>query len=770
VVVVFFQYEERRLFLLTMETFQVLEVHVSDTDRKGLWPEQKKRGEEPSLAMLLFGRTLSGRSISVAITGLRATLHVRLSSSQRSAGRGLSLPVRLPSCLQPTYDEIECAISQFGDKVKLGIEIGIPFGGYGDGQTELFFTLSASTNFMSYLAKDAVLECGLGCEIIAPGRVFLRETVLFHDFGWEFSSLLTLKEGLPLRVQPTKSRQICRCDLEVWLDMSQVQAGWLAPAKNQLATAPLRIASIDIEVKAPGGGFPDASKREDEIVCIGVHSTILGSEETSTVLCLDPEGQGWGQAPVGTFSCYSTERHLLEGYAKLIRTLDVDIFIGYNLLGFDDQYIWDRTIKVGSTGMTQCGRLKGLETELKEITLSSSALGDNVFHEIRMVGRLTVDMLHYIKPNYKLESYTLNAVSEALLGDACKNDMHYSMITTYAGGEDNRTLAKRCVESPATLRLMRLLPPLDHALVHQRLPPEAQQADLKNMANELWVDHRSQVLDLLTNTLPDPGGAGTGRRTLLADYCRQDCVLPMRLMHKLGTIAGLIAMSRVTHTSMYNLLRRGQQIKVFSSLYRATRDRGIIMTQPPQDHCEIQGATVLEPIRGVHTEPVATLDFAALYPNCFRWGNLCYSTYLGMRDVTDPQPDMPLSDRFDIKVSERTIVSFVRPSVRKGILPAIASELLAARRATRLQMKDLEEGSSEWTNLEKRQLALKVSVNSMYGVLGVLDGAYSLAPVAASTTALGRLALAETQRLCRTEFSEIVSRIIYGDTGESLKP
>lgn len=189
------------------------------------------------------------------------------------------------------------------------------------------------------------------------------------------------------------------------------------------------------------------------------------------------------------------------------------------------------------------------------------------------------------------------------------------------------------------------------------------------------------------------------------------------------------------------------------------------MTLPPTDYCPLQGATVLEPIRGVHTEPVATLDFAALYPNCFRWGNLCYSTYLGMRDVTEPPPDMPEADRFDIEVSERTIVSFVRPSVRPGILPAIAAELLSARKATRRRMKDMVVGSSEWTNLEKRQLAIKVSVNSMYGVLGVIDGAYSLAPVAAATTALGRLALAETQRLCRTEFADIVSRIIYGDTG-----
>lgn len=746
-----------------METFQILEVLVSDTDRKGLWPEEKQQGIIPSLAMVLFGRTLSGQSVLVAIRGLRATLHVRLSPAQRPAGRGVD---KLPYALQDTYHQIQQAVSDLRDVI-VTYEAAIPFGEYGDGQTELFFKMDAPTNFVGYLAKDAVLGLGLGFEIVAPGRVFLRETVLFHDFGWEFSSLLALTD-VPPKCRPGGHRRIGQCDLEYWLDAEQVLSGMLQPAENQLATAPLIIASVDIEVKAPGGGFPDASKPEDEIVCIGVHSTVLGGKDADTVLCLDPDSKGWGTGPVGTFKCYRTERALLEGYAALVQTLDVDVFIGYNLLGFDDQYIWDRAMQVGANGMTRYGRLRGLETELKEITLSSSALGDNVFHEIRAIGRLTVDMLHWIKPNYKLASYSLNAVSAALLGeDECKNDMHYSMITTYAGGDDNETLAARCEDDPALLRLMRQLPAAEHAIVHQRLSPAAREADLRNMASELWTEHRIQVLALLANELQVEPTAGVDRRMLLADYCRQDCVLPMRLMRKTGAIEGLIAMSRVTHTSMYNLLRRGQQIKVFSSLYRATRDEGIIMTQPPGHYCPLQGATVLDPIRGVHTTPVGTLDFASLYPNCFRWGNLCYSTYLGTRDVTEPPPDMPEEDRRDIQVAPRTIVSFVRPSVRKGILPKVVGELLAARKRTRRRMKDLEAGSSEWVNLEKRQLAIKVSANSMYGVLGVGDGAYSLSPVAAATTALGRLALAITQRMCRTQFADMVSRIIYGDTGVS---
>jgi DNA polymerase delta subunit 1 len=38
------------------------------------------------------------------------------------------------------------------------------------------------------------------------------------------------------------------------------------------------------------------------------------------------------------------------------------------------------------------------------------------------------------------------------------------------------------------------------------------------------------------------------------------------------------------------------------------------------------GATVIEPIRDYYIDPVATLDFASLYPSIMMAHNLCYST------------------------------------------------------------------------------------------------------------------------------------------------
>jgi DNA polymerase elongation subunit (family B) len=536
----------------------------------------------------------------------------------------------------------------------------------------------------------------------------------------------------------------------------------LFPAANQLLSAPLVALSYDIESAAPGGGFPDAGRASDQIVCIGVQWGVVDRPEhdRSLVLCLDPAGVGWGTPPTGRFECFATERQLIERFACLAREIDPDLYTGYNLAGFDAQYVWRRGAMTGAEeALEQMGRLRRLPTELVQRTLQTSS-GEVVCHDIRQLGRVTVDMYREIQTSYKLPSYTLQNVSEHLLG-AGKHDIgDYTLIPVYASGADDTELGERAARDDRLAQVLRFMPPEAYARVVARVPAARRAAVLAHVSGGRYAGHRAAVAGLSS---PD-SDAGLRRRSELADYCRQDASLAMELMRKVGTVPALLAMSRVTHTSMHNLLSRGQQTKVFSMLYTGARARGLVMTTPPEVYCDVQGATVLEPIRGVHTLPIATLDFASLYPNCFRAANICYSTFVSLRDAHDPEPAVPAADRTDLWIDDRTIVSFVKPAVRAGLLPIIAAELMAARKATRAAQRAHRPGSVEHRNLENRQLALKISVNAIYGGLGVVDGNYSLHPAAAATTAVGRRALAVTQRLCRDEMQDLAGRVIYGDT------
>ena len=43
---------------------------------------------------------------------------------------------------------------------------------------------------------------------------------------------------------------------------------------------------------------------------------------------------------------------------------------------------------------------------------------------------------------------------------------------------------------------------------------------------------------------------------------------------------------------------------------------------------QYEGATVIEPNKGYYDVPIATLDFASLYPSIMMAHNLCYTTLL----------------------------------------------------------------------------------------------------------------------------------------------
>lgn len=46
-----------------------------------------------------------------------------------------------------------------------------------------------------------------------------------------------------------------------------------------------------------------------------------------------------------------------------------------------------------------------------------------------------------------------------------------------------------------------------------------------------------------------------------------------------------------------------------------------------------EGAVVIEPTRGYYQDPVATLDFASLYPSIMMAHNLCYTTLIPPHEV-----------------------------------------------------------------------------------------------------------------------------------------
>ena len=236
-------------------------------------------------------------------------------------------------------------------------------------------------------------------------------------------------------------------------------------------------------------------------------------------------------------------------------------------------------------------------------------------------------------------------------------------------------------------------------------------------------------------------------------------------MAKLMVIPQMIQMSQVTHTLLLDIATRGQQIKVFNLIYRFACERGYVMNIRDSGwdkNAEYQGATVIEPERGYYTHPVATLDFASLYPSIIIGNTLCPST-LVLDEEFKHLANVQYA-RYMLGGKEWTFVTHL-----DGIVPAILKSLLAARRATKKQMKSVQDPFLLQL-LDAKQLAQKLSSNSTYGFFGVdpETAMYGCMPVANATTYIGRTYIERTRQFVEKEFPGC--HVLYGDSVAGTTP
>ena len=96
----------------------------------------------------------------------------------------------------------------------------------------------------------------------------------------------------------------------------------------------------------------------------------------------------------------------------------------------------------------------------------------------------------------------------------------------------------------------------------------------------------------------------------------------------------------------------------------------------------------------------------------------------------------------------------------QGILPKLIATLVSRRRQVKSLMKDKKATPGQLATWDIKQLALKLTANSMYGCLGYTQSRFYARPLAMLTTFKGREILRSTKDLA--ESNQL--RVIYGDT------
>jgi DNA polymerase delta subunit 1 len=252
-----------------------------------------------------------------------------------------------------------------------------------------------------------------------------------------------------------------RCDLNIETEK-------FTPVTDRDGIAPLKIMSFDIECYSSTGAFPNPTNASDVVFQIGMTTGAFGSSAPLERKCLclkETDGTDC--------ESFGTERELLERFGEYLAAADPDIITGWNIFGFDLEYLYKRATRCGVE--TLWGRRTDVPSELVVKNLSSSALGNNELKMVPMVGRYVFDLFQDIKREHKLESYSLNNVSKHFLKDQ-KNDMPVKEIfSRFVEGDPVRLgeVAQYCLK--------------DTELPHAIMAKVCQIQNLVEMAKACWV-------------------------------------------------------------------------------------------------------------------------------------------------------------------------------------------------------------------------------------------------------------------------------------------
>jgi DNA polymerase elongation subunit (family B) len=566
-----------------------------------------------------------------------------------------------------------------------------------------------------------------------------------------------------------------RCDIEITVDWRN-----LNPIKKDF-NAPLRIASFDIECNSIDGEFPQARRKGDCVIQIGVTYTYLGKNEPyrQYIVCLKET------SPIENViveSC-DTEEDLMRAFLNEINENDCDIITGYNMFFFDQKYMFQRcrdVLKIEKE-LSFMSKLKARECKfIWDKKLASSALGENLLSYWDTPGRVHVDLMKDVQKTFTLPMYKLDYVSSKFIrGEVLKYKvvdfnkfelLCKSISDIYVGEYIHLEVVKGFVSDDVGEKYCVIsIDPKEKTIVVKGddfLKSELDTAKLGGVIN--WSQAKDDVGPKDIFRL-QKGSADD--RSIVAKYCVKDCKLVNLLINKLEIITKNLEMANVCYVPLSYLFTRGQGIKLFSlclkefrkqqyafpvlkvdKYYRCLNNKckneymnawqcpeckSKLREELETENSSFEGAIVFDPVPQVDYESCATKDYMSLYPASIMHKNMSHETI-----VEDPEFDnLPNVTYFNAqyKESDGSIQyrRYAKVGDKLGVIPTILNNLLRERKAIK-KLMGKETDPFKYKILDAKQLAVKITANSLYGQLGASTSAVCKRDIAACTTSTGR--------------------------------
>ncbi|XP_058193390.1 DNA polymerase zeta catalytic subunit isoform X2 [Rhododendron vialii] len=539
----------------------------------------------------------------------------------------------------------------------------------------------------------------------------------------------------------TKGKECSDC----LLDMSQIsgpdgkskptpvsQIGFRDPASFG-GGQQLTLLSVEVQAESRGELRPDP--RFDAVNVIVLAFQEDNDSKLNVYVLLRSNTEQDQSNPDGISDCKvfaCSEEKLFSHFMNIIRSIDPDILMGWDIQGSSLGYLAERAMHLGislligisrtptetkvaarESGVSDTGMLDNLLPE--PLVSDSIQLGDLIIDDewgrthasgVHVGGRVVLNVWRLMRGELKLNMYTVEAVAEAVL--------------------------------------------------RRRVP----YIQCKLLAR--WFS------------------SGPGRaRYRCIEYVVDRAKLNLEIMNQLDMINRTSELARVFGIDFFSVLSRGSQYRVESMLIRLARTQNYVAISPGSQQVASQPAMeclplVMEPESGFYADPVVVLDFQSLYPSMIIAYNLCFCTCLGnvvpskanTLGVSSFSPDLHvLRDLKQEILLTPNGVMYVPSKVRKGVLPRLLEEILSTRIMVKQAMKKLAPSQQVLHRIfNARQLALKLIANVTYGYTAAgFSGRMPCAELADSIVQCGRRTLENAISFVNSH-DRWNAKVIYGDT------
>lgn len=415
-------------------------------------------------------------------------------------------------------------------------------------------------------------------------------------------------------------------------------------------------------------------------------------------------------------SSQTSERGLLSFLLARLHQLDADVVVGHNVAGFDLDVLLHRLQANKVPHWSRVGRLK--RTRFPNLGGGGQSYGGGAGLGALscMAGRLLADTYLSARDFVKEVSYTLTALARNQLKMTRHEVPSADVPAKFASAQDLLSLTK-ATEHDAWLSL--------GLLFHLSVLPLTRQ--LSNIAGNLWaktLQHtRAQRVEYL----------------LLHEFHARKFMLPDKLSAKERKFG-----RGNTGGGDFDGADGGDP-----------EEGGGVKAGKKKGGPAYAGGLVLEPKKGLYDKYVLMLDFNSLYPSIIQEYDICFTTVARPRveDAEDPSAPPP-----PVALPEPPAGGPGGPNA--AVLPQVIRKLVQRRREVKNMIKS-ERNPAVRQQLDIRQLALKLTANSMYGCLGFAASRFYAKPLAELTTTQGREILQSTVDLAQ---GTLGMDVIYGDT------